>query len=402
MTAADDEPGYRFGSLAVPILLPTLVFAIGEGAIIPVIPIVASALGADLATAALVTAMLLLGQLVGDVPSGWLVARIGERAAMIGAALLSIAGAALAALAGTLVLLGLGIFVIGLSAAVFALARHSFMTSYVPYRFRARALATLAGTFRLGMLSGPFLAAAVIAITGGQAVFWVHALGCLIAALLLLLLRDPERIFTARTPAEQPIGLLRTLHRKRGVLVRLGTGAAIVSALRASRQVVLPLWAVSIGVPDAMTAVIIGIGAALDFALFYASGQVMDRWGRLAAALPAMLGLGLGHITLSLTHDVPGADAWFIVLTIALGIANGIGSGILMTLGADLADRADPAAFLSAWRFTVDLGGAASPMLITALTAALSLPIAVGTMGALGLIGAGILLRYVPRYTSRE
>lgn len=403
MSAGDNEPGFRFGSLAAPVLLPTIVFSTGEGALIPVIPLVASALGADLATAALVTAMLLVGHLTGDLPSGWLVARTGERLAMILAAIMSVAGAMLAFLAGTPLLLGIGVFMIGMSTAIFSLARHAFMTTFVPYHYRARALSTLGGTFRLGMLVGPFIAAAVISVAGSAGpVILVHALGSVLAALLLLLLRDPERIFAARVATQQPPGLFRTLHRKRGVLVRLGTGAAIVSALRASRQVVLPLWAVSIGMPDATTALVIGIGAALDFGLFYASGQVMDRWGRLASALPAMLGLGLAHITLALTHDLPSAEAWFIVLTMVLGVANGIGSGILMTLGADLADRANPAAFLSAWRFTGDLGGAASPLLISALTAALSLPIAVGTMGVLGVLGAGLLLRYVPRYTAPD
>jgi len=72
--------------IALPALLPTLLFSIGEGAIIPIIPLVASNLGASLAIAGLVAALLLIGELIGNIPSGWLVARIGERPAMIGAA----------------------------------------------------------------------------------------------------------------------------------------------------------------------------------------------------------------------------------------------------------------------------------------------------------------------------
>ncbi|HRN30405.1 MAG TPA: MFS transporter, partial [Terrimesophilobacter sp.] len=373
-------PTFRWGSLAFPVLLPTLAFAVGEGAIIPVIPIVAHALGADLALAGVITGLLLIGHLVGDIPSGWVVARIGERSSMIWAALLAVVASSVAAIAPSLIILGVAVFVIGLSAAVFALARHAFMTMFVPYSHRARSLATLGGTFRLGIFIGPFIAAAIIAgFASSQAVFWLTVLGALLAGALLVFMRDPETVFANRTQpvqsregdatlATKPAGLFRTIALNRSVLIRLGAGSTIVSAVRASRQVILPLWAVSIGVSEANIALIIGIGGAVDFALFNASGQVMDRWGRLASALPSLLGLGLGLLVLAVTHDLAAASVWFIALTVVLGMANGIGSGILMTLGADLADKSNPAPFLGAWRFTNDLGGATSPLAIAGLT----------------------------------
>jgi MFS family permease len=163
-------------------------------------------------------------------------------------------------------------------------------------------------------------------------------------------------------------------------------------------MVILPLWAVSIGMPETQTAIIIGIAGAVDFALFYASGQIMDRFGRIWSAVPSMLGLGAGHIILALTHDSALALQWFIAVAMVMSVANGLGSGILMTLGADLADKTNPAPFLGAWRFTGDVGSAAAPLTIAAITATVSIAVASGFMGVLGLIGAGILLRYVPRY----
>jgi MFS family permease len=197
-------------------------------------------------------------------------------------------------------------------------------------------------------------------------------------------------------------GLVRAILDHRAVLARLGTGAALVGALRASRQVILPLWAVSIGVSDANTALIIGIAGGLDFALFYTTGQIMDRWGRMWTALPSMIGLGVGHLALALTHDLPAAVTWFIAIAMVLGVANGFGSGLLMTVGADLADKDDPAPFLGAWRFTGDAGGAAAPLAISGLTALVSLAFAAGAMGLVGLVGAGILWRYLPRYVPRR
>jgi MFS family permease len=393
------------------VFLPTLVFAIGEGAIIPIIPVVASNLGASLAIAGFIAGMILVGEVLGDIPSGWVVSHIGERSAMIYASFLSVVGLIKALLAPNPWLRSFGIFLVGLATAVFSLARHAFMTTFVPLAYRARALSTLGGTFRFGYFIGPFLSAAAIHLTGtSQSAFWIHILACLSAAAILLLLPDPSATFgKVATRLRQPgpadaqaspksQGLFPTMWTSRGVLVKLGSGAMLIGALRASRQVVLPLWAVSIGISDTNTALIIGVAGTVDFALFYASGQIMDRFGRMWTSAPSMIGLGVGHLALALTHDVPGRVAWFIGIAIVLSMANGIGSGILMTLGADLADPLNPAPFLGAWRFTSDAGGAAAPLVVSLVTGVASLAIACGIMGVFGLLGAGILARYIPRY----
>ncbi|HEX4442781.1 MAG TPA: MFS transporter [Galbitalea sp.] len=413
-----EELPFKWSSIALPAFLPTLLFSTGEGAIIPIIPTVAHSMGATLAIAGLIASMIMVGEVFGDIPSGWLVGRVGERSAMIGGAFVAIGGLAIATFAPNPLVLGIGIVLVGLATAVFALARHAFMTSYVPERFRARALSTLGGTFRAGYFVGPFIAAGVIALTGSTVdVFWVDIVGCLSAAIVLLIVKDPtEALGLARAAhvangrmldagreeaAEETHGLFRTVLANRGVLLRVGSGAGLVGAIRASRQVILPLWAVSIGVSDSNTAIIIGIAGAIDFGLFYTSGQIMDRWGRLASALPCMIGLGLAHILLAVSFGLPDRVVWFITIAMFMSLANGIGSGILMTLGADLADKGNPAPFLGAWRFTGDAGSAAAPVLVSVLTGLISIAFASGVMGVIGLIGAGLLLRYIPRYVPR-
>lgn len=401
--------------IALAVFLPTLLFSIGEGAIIPLIPLVAHDLGASLATAGLLGALVMVGTVVGDIPSGVIVSRIGERNAMIWASLLSVIAVLICVAAPNEWVLGVGIFIVGLATAVFALARHAFLTSYVPLAYRARALSTLGGVFRAGFFVGPFLSAVVIQLTGGtQAVFWIFIVCCLAAAAVLLLLADPastlgpaqHRTDSTRNEGEEEAeretsGLFRTLWQYRGVLMRLGTGVGLIGAMRAARIVIMPLWAVSIGLGTTDTAVIVGIAGAVDFALFYVSGQIMDRHGRLWSALPSMLGLGSGLLILAFTHDLPGNVQWFIGVSMLLSVANGIGSGIMMTLGADLAPREDPAPFLGAWRFAGDLGAATAPLVIAGITALASLALASGVAGIAGLIGAGILARYIPRYVPR-
>jgi len=425
--------------------LPAALFAIGEGAIIPIIPIAADSLGASLAVAGFVAALILVGELIGDVPSGVVVGRIGERNAMMGAAVVSVVGLLVCVVAPDPWVLAVGVFLVGVSTAVFALARHAYMTTAIPLRIRARALSSLGGVFRFGYFVGPFVSAGVVHLTGTtQSAFWIHVVCCLAAAVVLLVLRDPatgvrglrlpsrasrpgNTTTDARStttdaglaaPAPHPdepptdtaaqfveraaAGLFRTVRANRAVLARLGSGAALIGALRAGRQVILPLWAVSVGLDDASAALVIGIAGAVDFALFYTSGQIMDRWGRLASALPCMLGLAVSYFLLAWSGHLDARVGWFVGIAIGMSLANGVGSGILMTLGADLAPRGNPAPFLGAWRFTGDFGSAAAPLVISGVTAVASLALASGVMGVLGLVGAGILLRYVPRYLPRR
>lgn len=56
-------------------------------------------------------------------------------------------------------------------------------------------------------------------------------------------------------------------------------------------------------------------------------------------------------------------------------IGNGIGSGIIMTLGADAAPRDHSPRFLSIWRVMTDLGNAGGPIPISLLARAVSSPI---------------------------
>ncbi|MBN9223573.1 MAG: MFS transporter [Microbacterium sp. SCN 70-27] len=411
--------------LAPVIYGPTVLFALGEGAVIPLLPVFASRLGADVPTAALVAAALVVGQLCGNIPAGWAVARVGERVTMAIGGVIAMLGVAGLALSPNLGVLTASVFVIGFCAAVFGLARHSFMTTRVPLSFRARALSLLGGTFRLGMFVGPFIAAALIAVFGdGHATVWFFGV-CLVATVLLVLLGpDPEaqtpaarvarvegdsrlaedtgEAVTGSIPTAERVGVFRTMWRYRSVLSRLGLAAASLSAVRSARQVVLPLWGVSLGLDAQTIVLVVGVSGAIDFALFYASGQVMDRFGRLWAALPAMVLMGAGFLALSFTHDTLQAPMWFALFAAVLGVGNGLSSGILLTLGADVAPQTDPAAFLGSWRTLTDAGGATAPLLVSALAATFSLSLATGAMGVIGLLGAAAFARWVPRFVPRR
>jgi 4-hydroxybenzoate polyprenyltransferase len=310
---------------------------------------------------------------------------------------------------------GMLIMLIGLATATFGLARHAMLTTYVPLAYRARSLSLLGGSLRAGAVVGPLLSAGLIATTNSpHAAFWLTAIGTVATIIVVFFLADPEKVYGAPslvtendgrvvTAGEDEIereshGIFGTMWSNRGVLLRLGTASGITGALRATRAVLLPLWAISIGMHDAQIALVIGIATAIDFALFFFSGQVMDRWGRRWSAVPAMVIMSGSIILLSFTHDLTSHVTWFIACAMILALGNGLASGLLLTLGSDLAPRANPASFLGAFRLTIDLGSSAAPLGITLITAIASLSVAAGALGVVGLAGAYMMWRYIPRY----
>lgn len=410
---------FQLRKIALAVYLPTFLFAAGESAIIPVVPVIAKSIGADLATAGLVAAMLTLGIVIGDIPSGGFVARMGERMAMLWSSAVAMVGIALAIFAVNPLMLGSGMFLLGLATAAFALARHAFLTTYIPFAYRARSLSLLGGMFRGGGVAGPLLAAGVIAISGdARSAFLLTAVFTLATIVVLLFLQDPESAFgrgkkvleadgRMLTAGEDELeqethGIFRTIWTYRYVLLRLGTAAGITSALRSARTVLFPLWALSIGLGDADTALIMGIATGIDFALFFTSGQVMDKYGRIAAVLPSVLIMSLGILAVSFTHDMTNNVTMFILCVMVFSLGNGLGSGIILTIASDLAPKKRPAPFLGAWRFSADVGAGVAPVAVAGITAIASLSVAAGAMGVIGLVGVFLFTRYIPRLIPTE
>jgi hypothetical protein len=69
-----------------------------------------------------------------------------------------------------------------------------------------------------------------------------------------------------------------------------------------------------------------------------------------------------------------------------------------MTLGADVAPREATVSFLAQWRFMGDSGNAAGPLLVSAI-AVWSLAAAIVAVGAVGLLAAAGMARWVPRWS---
>lgn len=369
-----------------------MLFGIGEGAILPVIPLSSIAMGSSLAGAALVVSLIGIGSLVSNIPASIVTARFGERLGMLGAALLSMCAMLICVFAKDLWLFGIGVFLIGAAAAVFNLARQSYLTEAVPPLLRARAMSTLGGVGRIGLFAGPFIGALVIHLTGLSGAYWVAVVAVGAAGAVAWGLPDLVSPDGPRPVGPQPsIASLMATHRK--VFLTVGVGVLLVSAVRSSRQAVLPLWAENLGLNPATTSLIYGLSGAIDMLVFYPAGKVMDKKGRLAVAVPSMVLMGVALLLMPLTTGV----LTLMLVGLLIGFGNGIGSGLIMTLGADYSPRHGRAKFLGVWRFMADSGGSSGPAILAGLTAVVSLAFGIAATGLLGLAAAAVLWYSVPR-----
>ena len=167
--AAPREASLR--SLGLSVYVPTFLFAVGQGAVIPIVPLAARELGASVAFASLVVALRGLGILAFDIPAGWLVAHLGERRAMAVGTLM--VGVALGGAVWSTSTWGFAVFtfLMGCGWSVWLLARLSYVTDVMPPELRGRALSTLGGINRVGNFVGPFAGVALASWMGLNAYY---------------------------------------------------------------------------------------------------------------------------------------------------------------------------------------------------------------------------------------
>lgn len=379
--------------ILIPAFAPALMFGVAEGAVLPVVALTARDLGGSVALASFIVALIAIGSLLSNLPASYVTVRYGERAALIAAGFVTSCALLAAMVAPSNLVLGLTMLAVGSADAVFSLARQSYLTELVPIPMRARALSTLGGSGRIGTFVGPFLGAGAIHLFGLYAAYAVGAAAAAVAGLIGVFSRDLTAFGAQATRAHTPVPLPSMLRSYRRVFLTLGVGVTLVSTVRASRQVVIPLWADHLGMSASATSVLYGIAGALDMATFYPAGKVMDRKGRRWVAVPSMVLMGLALLSVPFTHGYQS----LLVVSMVLGFGNGIGAGMVMTMGADHAPAIGRPAFLGVWRQLSDIGYCGGPVLLSAVTSTVSLAAGISVTGGIGLLAAGVLWYWVPR-----
>lgn len=382
--------------LILPLYLPAFIFSFSQYLLVPILPLYVKNFGISYGLVGVVLAGEGLGTLLGDVPAGVLLRRLGKKWAML-------LGVGIAALTTGALFRAHSIpealtyrLLSGFGMALFNIARHTYLADMIRVTSRGRAIALYGGIARVGRFIGPAAGGFIAGAYGLRAPFLVFGgVGLLVLTLMALFVRRTKSAAPGMVspPPVHKGQLLGTLKAHRRVLTTAGAGQLFAQMIRAGRTVIIPLYAADIiGLDVQAIGLIISIAAALEMTLFYPAGLLMDHRGRKFAIVPCFATQAIGMALIPLSGSFAGLLA--VALLIAFG--NGLGSGTMMTLGADLAPPKSRGEFLGVWRLIGDSGFTGAPLVVGAVADLVVLPAAALAMSGAGFTAVMIFALLVP------
>lgn len=382
-------------NIVLSLYLPTFFLSFASGMLAPVMPLYARSFEISYALVGVVLAAQMMGNLIGDIPAGILLGKLGHKWSMLlGVSMygLSITAMSWARTVPELIIYGL---LAGLGNAMWNISRHAYMTDLVPVVRRGRVSATFGGINRIGSFAGPALGATLGATFGLHVPFAVFGAITLVAfALSALYVNEAVAPRTSRGGVRgHTAHLLHVTRSYAGILTTAGIAQLLAQMIRTGRNSLIPLYAADVvGLDLQAIGWIVSLSAAIDMAMFYPAGVVMDRWGRKYASVPsfALQGIGMALIPLTFSFET------LLMVTLLIGFGNGIGSGTMLTLGSDLAPKESMGEFLGVWRLIGDMGGTGAPLAVGGVADLVGLAMSALVMGAVGLGAAALLGFLVP------
>jgi len=377
--------------LVFSVYAPALLMSMCQGIALLMIPLYALELGANPGIAALIFSLFGLGNVLLDVPAGSVASRLGDKVTMIfGIGIMSLTAIG-ASLADTPFQLAVCAFFFGAALSTWLIGRLTFISDGVDEAHRGKAIATMAGLQRLGTFIGPVAGGVVATRFGFSVVFLIITCLSFVAVIFVFLF---VRRGTAHLVEHDsiPSSVPRIIREHRHVFATAGLAMLMLTIVRASRQLLVPLWGESIGLDTAQIGYIVGAGSAVDMCLFPVAGYVMDNFGRRQVGISCISVLTIGLIAVPFSSSA----MTLALAAILIGMGNGLGSGINLTLGADLSPVSNRGEFLGVWRLMADVGSFGGPLLIGFVITAFTLPAAFGVTTIAGITGVGLMFFLVP------
>lgn len=388
----------QLSDLVLSLYIPSILVTLGSGILVPTLPLYAAGFEISYGLIGLILAGEALGTLFADVPTGMIQQKLGNKQVMVMGFIVSIISVLLLFVAQSIWVVFLLRLLGGVGKAMYGVSMHIYIANNVDVFQRGKAIAMYGGTNRLGGFIGPALGGAVAASLGIRAPFIAVAITGLIGLLFIMLYtKDTKRKNSASAHHELKIIQVMKSHYK--ILASAGTAQIFGQMIRAGRVVVIPLFAADVlGLSVDQIGFIVSLSVLVDFSMFFFAGWLMDKYGRKFAIVPCFAIQGIGMALVPFTMGFSGLA----LATVIIGFGNGLGSGTMMTLGADLSPDESRGEFLGVWRLIGDVGFTGGPLLVGAVADLFILSSAIWVVAGSGLTAAAIFLFFVPETLNRK
>ncbi len=386
--------------LAIPLYIPTFLLSLGQGILVPTLPLFAHSFGVSFTLVTLAIGVQGFGTLAASVPSGFALARAGGRRVMIAGTAVVVVSSVALPFSGLFAFVILYRLIGGVGAALWTVSRFAFIAEAVPIRQRGRAAALFGGSNRAGMFVGPVIGGVLAERVGMEAALLSSAAAAALALAFVMLPGGDQlhsRSYVRRAPSAA--GLLAAVRRSPREITAASIAQLLIQCIRGGRTTLLPLYgSFVIGLDVDTIGVIVGVSSLIDMVLFFPAGVIMDRFGRKFASVPAFVLLSAGMLLVAFSFD---ALTLFLAATV-MSVGNGLGSGSMMTLGADLSPREARGEFLGFWRLIGDSGSTGGPLLVGGVADLWSLTTAAVVVAGVGVLAVLTLGLFVPETLRAE
>ena len=382
-------------SLILPLYIPAFLLSTGIGIVSPTLSIYVKSFELSYT---LTTVVLAVGVL-GNVPAGILVERLGRKLSMLlGLVMIGVSTLGMGMATNLFQLIGAQL-VGGIGNALWMLARHAYMTDVIPIANRGRAIALFGGVNRMGTFAGQFCS--IFLGVNLRLPFFIYT-GIVALNFVLCFFFIPETRPSGQTnDQKQPYlrNLLQVSRQHVRILATAGIGQVCVQTLRRGCHIIIPLYADEVvGLTTQQVRSVVMVSSAVDMSMFPIAGFMMDRFGRRYATIPGICIFATGMALMPFT----GTFTWLLLAAVLMRLGNGVASGTMMTLGADLAPQEGTGEFLGLWRLTGDFGGSAGPVVVGNIADVFGLSYSGFALGGIGYLAVSIFLWLVPETLQRE